>query len=759
VDERAGNREFRKRYPPSPEADPHGSLVPPPRNGPLLDLLDALSSAARRGHDQLLKKVEELLPQQLDVRSARLVVRDSNEWRLWSDSALNGTAHLGSLEGAHRADDERTFILPDGTVLLMIRPDDIGLVVSPMEGYPIPEADLAICARYLEAAIAGLRAAPVETLRQNIISAFSHVATTILHSEDLPEIFFNITEVAKSELAADISGIMLLENERLVMQRCVGNESPETSRLEIEAGQGVGGRVLQTGGSCVVENYVASSHISRDFFNLARAEKVRSALAVPVMSKDQIIGVLEVWRRRPSTFSEENVTTLETLADLTSIAIANVSLIEAQKQTLHELERANSTIQKRYDVIERSAGFQKSLMQCVLNDLELDGIVRSAADELESSLFIFDAETGLRAQSGRYHLTRREVGKLRVELAKAPWDETEPMQFTLSDDGPTVLCQRISAVSAQRGWVGIVEPAGSREWNLLALASISITVALHDMKSHAASSALSEKISTLLWDLIDAPQSIRKLATDRLRELGIDLNRESCIVLCGIRHADVASEQSSLSDRNFDIYRWLVRDVSARRRGSQGEALLASMRGTEIAIVMPWSNTEAAVSLAEDIERQVAAIMPGVRCCTGISAKCDDPLMLMESLSQARLAGKVAEMTNSTRPVLFEETGLIGIMIGIREGMQFEGLATNTLKGLADESQPQAATLRKTLHCFLSLNCHQGHTAEALGVHPKTVAYRLEKIECATGLDLKCHEHRLLLEIALKYYDLGLEVL
>jgi hypothetical protein len=42
----------------------------------------------------------------------------------------------------------------------------------------------------------------------------------------------------------------------------------------MKAGQGVGGRVLQTRQPCSIEDYVRSEIISRDFMSLARADPV-----------------------------------------------------------------------------------------------------------------------------------------------------------------------------------------------------------------------------------------------------------------------------------------------------------------------------------------------------------------------------------------------------------------------------------------------------------------------------------------------------
>ncbi|MFX8624484.1 GAF domain-containing protein, partial [Acinetobacter baumannii] len=76
---------------------------------------------------------------------------------------------------------------------------------------------------------------------------------------------------------------------------------------------------------------------TRDFMPLARMEKVRSALAVPILSRDAIIGVLEVWRRRPVSFDAEDTPLLLALAGLASIAIDNALLLRAHAETAERL--------------------------------------------------------------------------------------------------------------------------------------------------------------------------------------------------------------------------------------------------------------------------------------------------------------------------------------------------------------------------------------------------------------------------------------
>ncbi len=136
------------------------------------------------------------------------------------------------------------------------------------------------------------------------------------------------------------------------------------------------------------------------------------------------------------------------------------------------------------------------------------------------------------------------------------------------------------------------EPGGSREAVLLALASVSITVALFDVKAQAASSVLSEKISALLWDLIDAPRNVRMLAIEKLRELGKDLTFPTSVILCGIENRAKESGNGS-AELDYDLRRRLVSDLIAYEQAGRRSIHLAAFRDNEIAIVLSSADSAA----------------------------------------------------------------------------------------------------------------------------------------------------------------------
>ena len=376
-------------------------------DGPLSRIFAEISLAARSHPDHVFHDIDTVLPKHLPVKDTRIIVCANGRWTSWRDPAGNIGPGASTDDALGAVTHAGMFVLlADRSLFFAIRPGEVGFICREIGEGRITDM-LSTCALYFEAVLAGIWPG-ASGLRQKVITAFSQVAAAILNSDDLNQTILDITQAARSELAADMAGLMLFDGDRLVMQRCVGNRSSRTSELSMSLGQGIGGRVLETGKACAVEDYLANAEISHDFFDLARAEKVRSALAVPLLDGDRIAGVLEVWRRRPSSFSEENITELATLAQLASLAIAKAKLIADQRQTLRDLERANDANKERADIIEFSAGLQRRLVSCVLEGQGLSEIAASAAEEVGAEVLILDENAQLRARSGG-----RRVGKAR----------------------------------------------------------------------------------------------------------------------------------------------------------------------------------------------------------------------------------------------------------------------------------------------------------------------------------------------------------
>ena len=348
----------------------------------LQEAIALLTRAADQGQDALFSEARILVRNALSAADARIVVRSAGVWREWN--RLDGEDCLEP-EIASLADALGPADAPVRSGSLIVAPvggSAVAIVVDVRDALQFPDRLLQSLCQILHLALGACESRHGNPDKLEAIRVFQRVANRILNSGDLDKIFTKITHEAKVRLTADICGIMLKEDEWLVMQRCVGNLASETATLRMRSGQGVAGRVFATREPCAIEDYIRSNVISRDFFDLARAERVKSALAVPLLSQSEVIGVLEVWRRRPSQFTPQHTAELATFANLASLAIENVRLASARESAARRLEAAHTELQARYDVIRVSAALQEALTALLLSGRSIVEIAELASRHL-----------------------------------------------------------------------------------------------------------------------------------------------------------------------------------------------------------------------------------------------------------------------------------------------------------------------------------------------------------------------------------------
>ena len=717
----------------------------------LQDAIARLSKATDSGQPALFAEAKILFRTLLGAREVRIVVRSGGVWRDWdridADDEDNSAiaCFQESLITSHNV------VRNDRFIFAPVQSDSVALIVEDADPSKSTDDLFQTICHIFRLALGSCDGTHGNPDRLEAIKVFQRVANRILKSRNLYEIFLQITHEAKIRLSADICGIMLKQGDWLVMQRCVGNLAAETASLRMRSGQGVGGRVFETREPCSIEDYVRSEIISRDFFDLARAERVRSALAVPLLSQDEVVGVLEVWRRRPSKFTPQHTAELVTLANLTSLAIENVGLSEALEAATQRLEEAHAELGRRYDVIHKSAELQEGLLSTLLSGGALADIVEKASGHLGAPVAYLDRSLDMR---GCYPGQACSDELLRAVRNAIPRSGSETRLGTQSIGSVRFWFQRVMAASEHLGWVVVLGPKEQDEGAQLAIGGICVTTAVHLIKERAAARALSDKLATLMWDLIEAPDHLRSLARERAKELGVELGGEFCAMICHVEGLNPRDDGSGLTGAEIESRRRLIADMPARLSGGRRTIKLSALRGDELGLIAAVRESadprDTANALLAEIDRQI----PGTTARIGISSPISDPMVLAAAWKDARVALDVARQTGENRIVAFGDAGVAGLLMTMRNGADFKAFASQKLGNLLNENTRQRDVLLQTLRAFFAANCSRQASASQLRIHQKTMIYRLEKIERMTKLDLGSHENRVLLYLALRMHDL-----
>jgi GAF domain-containing protein len=74
------------------------------------------------------------------------------------------------------------------------------------------------------------------------------------------------------------------------------------------------------------------------YFNNPDLPETRSEIALPLKSRNKVIGVLDVQSQHAEAFDDDDIAILQTLADQIALAIENARLFEGSQEALEELE-------------------------------------------------------------------------------------------------------------------------------------------------------------------------------------------------------------------------------------------------------------------------------------------------------------------------------------------------------------------------------------------------------------------------------------
>lgn len=617
--------------------------------------LEAIVLAASRGQYELLfAETERAFVRVIPGAASRMLFRSGGAWREWSalDSGRNRSA-------AALPEDSLVWdrVHVHGSITFV--PISVGAICVVVDGAAdgaTAADDLDILRQCVALALQNCELQRIASQNLDEVQSLQRVATRMLKYHDLGEILLNITQEAKRLLDSDICGVMLREGEEVVMRRCVGNHSAETASLRMKPGQGLAGRVLQHREPASVDDYLESETISRDFFHLAQVEMVRSALAAPLLGRDEVIGVLEVWRRRPSTFTAMDASRLVALANLTSIAIENANLYASQRSVVDELARANEALNQRYDAVRTLSSLTQSLLQMLLQGGGLPAIVASASSFLETDVAILDLGLHVRAWGGS-----GDVNSMLPAIASAlgsvgsPRPAASADRLDLGERGGRWLAQPLLIEGEPLGWV--LGRADRRGFDVteLAVAQVVMVAALYHLEQRAASRARAESIDALVWDVIQGDGAARAAAIDRAAENKIDLAGPLRLFLC-----ELGPSRAGGSDRSVSaVRRQIVEAISEARPGTAERMRAIALRGSSVAILCLDEPLDDAERWADRLAQRLTHELSGRLVLVGGSSRCAEVRGLAEMGTLAmKNANGSASIPKSNQVFMHDPDGL-----------------------------------------------------------------------------------------------------
>ena len=181
---------------------------------------------------------------------------------------------------------------------------------------------------------------------------------------DLDELMARIAEIVKRAIDYEVFAILLLneKTQELSIRFSIGHPDELVRTLRIKVGEGVVGRAAQTRRPVLVND------VLKDPGYIQSLSPMRSELAVPLITKNRLIGVIDLESPYTNFFNDSHVSLLELLASRMAMALENARLYRRSVrqartlQLLNEISREMSSVLVLNELLRKIGTLTKRLI-------------------------------------------------------------------------------------------------------------------------------------------------------------------------------------------------------------------------------------------------------------------------------------------------------------------------------------------------------------------------------------------------------------
>jgi PAS domain S-box-containing protein len=287
-------------------------------------------------------------------------------------------------------------------------------------------------------------------------------------------------------------------------------------------------------------------------FNNPHLPETRSEMALPLISRDEVIGALTVQSTRPAAFTAEDVTLLQTMADQLANAIANARLFESaaaarseaeerlqETLALQELSQALSgslaqeqILQLFFQACTSRIGFeyvQLSLVELGQNRVRALAGVGMPEQQLQNSVHSLDANT----------IAVDIIRTGRTEIISG-WDERVD-RVGLEADTPRAGVRVFTPITLRRENIGLVEAGfnsnvspsiSAPQVRLLQAFVVQTALALDNARRYEASQRMAEReaLTKEIINKIRASNELGIILATTVQEIGRAIGSKRAVI-------------------------------------------------------------------------------------------------------------------------------------------------------------------------------------------------------------------------------------
>src|SRR3984885_281136 len=177
------------------------------------------------------------------------------------------------------------------------------------------------------------------------ISILYDASQAVLSTFDLDEVLQEILTIARDYFHLQNVAILLRDKDQLYVRCQVGCDAGH-DKVRLPIGTGI------TGTAAEQKRPIYAADVSQDARYILSAKNTRSELAVPLMVRDDVVGVLDCQSENLNHFDRETIDLLALFSTQASMALQNARLHALERHRASQLEAINVIAQQMTAVLD-----------------------------------------------------------------------------------------------------------------------------------------------------------------------------------------------------------------------------------------------------------------------------------------------------------------------------------------------------------------------------------------------------------------------
>ncbi len=424
---------------------------------------------------------------------------------------------------------------------------------------------------------------------------------------------------------------------------------------------------------------------------------------------------------------------------------------------------------KQNKILQKLEQAHRKLMDLALNGSPLEELCKETGKLISNPVAIVDREGFIIVNEDCPDQYKFDLffsdGSVEVTKEKLRFGNIKEVRYSLeyaseSDEPPTIKALRIPIIADKYQYGNMVAIVNNpvSEPDILTMERAATIAALEFTKRKAIYEIERSYYNDFLEILLSCDFDSSGEIVNRGRVFNIDLELPTAVILVNDNSFDQITEIKQRMNINGSRSKeGLLKLINTFFKQHRIDNFIAGIKGNNIVIVGSVDGENPNNKLKETVTELTAyfnsSLRSGESLNIGVGRHYHDPRQINRSFEEAREALRIAQLSDRTQVVFFDNLGFYKILSEKNRG-DLESFVNELLQPVFDYDQTRKGELTKTLETYYDTNRNLKLTSTKLFTHYNTVLYRIRKIEELTGVNFDNPEDSLNLEIAVNILKL-----